>query len=76
MPRILHHINDIDQQLASRRDLKVQLLILIRLLHHHQGRYGQLEPLQTLCTLAKTKAARLTPHRKGWSKPSSRKLHL
>jgi hypothetical protein len=59
MPRILHHINDIDQQLASRRDLKVQLLILIRLLHHHQGRYGQLEPLQTLCTLAKATYTRI-----------------
>ena len=54
MPRILHHINDIDQHLATRQDFKVQLLILIRLIHHHQACYGQLEPLQTLCTLAKT----------------------
>ena len=54
MPRILHHINEIDQHLATRQDFKVQLLILIRLIHHHQACYGQLEPLQTLCTLAKT----------------------
>ena len=61
MPRILHHINDIDQQLASRQDFKVQLLILIQLIHHQQqAYYGQLESLQTLCTLAKSAYTRIT----------------
>ena len=59
MPRILHHINDIDQDLATRQDFKVQLLILIRLIHHHQACYGQLGPLQTLCTLAKATYTRI-----------------
>ena len=59
MPRILHHIKDIDQDLATRQDFKVQLLILIRLIHHHQACYGQLEPLQTLCTLAKATYTRI-----------------
>ena len=54
MPRIPHHINDIDQQLASRNDLKVQLLILIRLLHHHQDSHGQVQALQRLCKTAKS----------------------
>ena len=59
MPRILHHINDIDRDLATRQDFKDQLLILIRLIHHHQACYGQLEPLQTLCTLAKATSTRI-----------------
>ena len=59
MPRISHHINDIDQQLASRNDLKVQLLILIRLIHHHQDCHGQLEALERLCKSAKTVYTRI-----------------
>ena len=48
MPRISHHINNIDRILATRDDLKIQIQILLRLINHHNLLNGDLELLLDL----------------------------
>ena len=53
MPRLLHHINIVDRQLAHNLNFKRVLLQLIRYIIQHLNHYGDLQILNNLLIEAK-----------------------